>query len=259
MKRLTLSTLAALFVSAFTSVAHAYPSAVVFSPNGETKQIGSVGLLAYTSTNLSQHTVTPGASWFGVQAGLLPSFGAPGTVAFGGLEAGFDVITPFGIAGVKPVFNAKLGVLTEGKFTPSVALGVMELTPTMPALDYTYLSATKTFGPFGRLTLGFGVNAGDKSTFVGTFPFQSGAREALMAAYETPLILNRIGFVVDYFGGSSEVSDTYAGATLSLSSNTTSAAGAYFDNDRSVYATTYDGFFAYLTKNFDATKLFSQP
>jgi hypothetical protein len=86
------------------------------------------------------------------------AYGSSG-VSFGGLEVGFDVTTPYGLGIVKPVLNAKLGLVTEGRHSPSIAVGVMEVSPALPAMDYVFVSATKTLGPVGRLTLGFGDNA----------------------------------------------------------------------------------------------------
>jgi len=252
-------TLLALVILLVPSSAWAYPTAVVFSPTGEAHALGNVGLLAYTSTNLSPGRVTPGSSWFGVQTGLLPqwAYGNSG-VSFGGLEIGFDIITPYALGTVKPVFNAKLGLMTEGDYTPSVAVGIMEISPAFPAMDFVFVSATKTLGPVGRLTLGFGDNTGSGSVFYGSFPFTTGAKQALMAAYESPLLFDRLGFVADYFGGVSEVSNLYTGVTLALSARTTVALGAFFDNDRTTATGKYDGMFAYLTKNFDATKIFDK-
>jgi hypothetical protein len=156
------------------SSAWAYPTSVVFSPTGETKPLGTAGLLAYTSTTLSP-SVSAGSSWFGVEAGVLPqwAYGSSG-VSFGGLEVGFDAITPYGRGIVKPVLNAKLGLVTEGRYWPSLAVGVMEVSPALPAMDFVFVSATKALGPVGPLTLGFGDNAGDPSVFAGSFPFTSG-------------------------------------------------------------------------------------
>jgi hypothetical protein len=238
-----------------------YPTAVVFSPTGEAKGAGDVGLLSYTATNFSPG-VSPGSSWFGVEAGLLPQwkYGAS-EVSFGGLEVGFDLITPFGSI-VKPVLNAKLGFITEGTYSPSLAVGIMEISPALPTMNYVYASATKTLRAspdtfsYGRITLGYGLDTGSRAVFNGTWPFH-GTRSALMACYESPLLLDRVGLALDYLGGVSEISDTYAGVTLSLSTTTTVAAGAFFANDRSVAATTFDGFFAYLTTGFNVAKLFS--
>jgi hypothetical protein len=67
-----------------------------------------------------------------------------------------------------------------------------------------------------------------------------------------------VGLAIDYLGGVGEISDTYVGVTLALSPVTTVSAGAFFDNDRSVAATTYDGVFVYLTTGFNVGKLFSK-
>jgi hypothetical protein len=238
-----------------------YPSSIVFSPNGECKPLGTIGLLAYGAVNV-EPTVTAGSSWFGIQAGLLPQwkYGDSG-ISFGGLEAGFDIITPFATSSgiiVKPVLNVKVGPITEGTYTPSVSVGVMEISPSHASMDFVYVSATKTLRAspdatsFGRITLGYGVSTGDRSQFNGTFPFHD-TRSALMAAYESPLIRGRLGFVVDYLGGTSEISDTYVGAVLNITSTTAMGAGAFLANDRS--GTPNDGAFFDLVETFDVTKL----
>lgn len=239
------------------ATAFAYPTAAVFTPTGEAKPLGTVGVLAYVSTNLSPR-ISPGSTWVGVEGGVLPQFdyGNSG-VKFGGLEVGFDTISPYGAGIVKPVFNAKLGAITEGKLSPAVALGIMEMSPALPSMNFGYVSATKTlqFGEhpsFGRLTLGVGGNLGSRTQFNGTFPFPN-TRLALMAAYESPVIAKHLGFVVDYLSGSSEISSTYGGATWLLGDSTTVAAGAFLSNDRAV-APVYDGFFGYISTTFDFAK-----
>lgn len=77
-------------------------------------------------------------------------------------------------------------------------------------MNFIYLSATKTLrfgdGPsLGRFTLGFADNAVSRPQFNGTFPFRD-TRLSLMAAYESPLIAKRLGFVIDHLGGASELS-----------------------------------------------------
>jgi hypothetical protein len=203
--------------------------------------------------------VSPGSSWFGVEIGILPqwAYGDSG-VSFGGLEVGFDAITPYGQGIVKPVLNAKLGLVTEGKYSPSVAVGMMEISPALPAMNYVFVSSTKTLGKFGRLTLGLGDNTGSQSVFAGSFPFATSALQAIMTGYETPLLLDRLGLVADYFGGVSEVSDVYVGAVLSLWGGAALGLGAFLDNDRSAATGQIDGLFATLTDSFDATKLFSK-
>ncbi len=243
------------------SVAFAYPTAIVFTPTGEAKPLGTVSAFAYIGLNLSP-TISPGSNWLGVQVGVLPQFEYGKGLRFGGLELGFDVITPYGARIVKPVLNAKLGLVTEGTFSPSIAVGLVELSPALPTMNFVYVSMTKSLqfgeGPsFGRLTLGLGFNAGDRSQFTATFPF-NGTRLAFMAAFETPMIANRIGFFVDHLGGGSEIGSTYAGASLMILSATMIQVGAYIANERSMPATTYDGFFACLMTSFDTLAFFRE-
>lgn len=243
------------------ATALAYPSSIVFSPNGEAKPLGTVGLLAYGAINLSPK-VAPGSSWFGIQGGLLPQwkYGESG-VSFGGLEVGVDVITPFDTSTgtiVKPVLNLKLGAVTEGIYTPSVSVGLMEIAPSHDSMNFTFIAATKTLRAspeatsYGRLTLGYGFTAGNRGQFNGTFPFHN-TRSSLMAAYETPLIAGRLGFMIDYLGGASEISDTYVGAVLNITNTTALGAGAFVANERS--NSPNDGVFFDLTETFDITKL----
>ena len=243
------------------ATAFAYPSSVVFSPNGEAKPLGTVGLLAYGAINAAPK-VTPGSSWFGIEGGLLPQwkYGESG-VSFGGLEVGLDVITPFATSTstiVKPVLNLKLGVVTEGIYTPSVSIGLMEVAPSHDSMDFMFICATKTLratpeaASYGRLTLGYGFDAGNRGQFNGTFPFHN-TRSALMVAYETPLIAGRLGFMVDHLGGASEISDTYLGAILNITSTTALGAGAFIANYRS--GSPNDGAFFDLTETFEVTKL----
>lgn len=227
--------------------------------------MGTVGLLAYGATNFAPR-VTPGSSWFGIQGGLLPQwkYGESG-VSFGGLEVGLDVITPFDTsqgAIVKAVLNLKAGAITEGIYTPSVSFGLMEIAPTHDSMNFTYVAATKTLRAapdatsYGRLTLGYGFNAGARSQFNGTFPFHN-TRSALMAAYESPLVAGRLGFVLDYLGGASEISDTYVGVVLNVTSTTALGAGAFFANDRA--SSPNDGAFFVLTETFDVSALAAKP
>lgn len=232
-----------------SSTAHAYPTAAVFTPTGEAKDGGQVGLLAYSGTNLTP-SVSPGSSWFGAEVGLLPQWEYGRGLKFGGLEAGLDVITPYGSV-VKPVLSAKLGLVIEGEWTPSVALGLMEVSPALPSLNYVYGSATKTFF-FGRLTLGAGGNAGSRSQFLPTFPFR-GTRLTAMVAYESPLIAKRLGFVADHLSGASEIGSTYLGATFLVADQTTVGAGAFIGPDQ---YNASSGFFVYLSASFDALQLF---
>lgn len=242
------------------ATASAYPTTVIFTPTGEAMSGGMVGIMAYASTNLAP-AVSPGSTWFGAQVGLLPQFEYGKNLRFGGLEAGVDTISPNGNGIVKPVLNAKLGFVTEGTISPAFAAGIMQISPALPSMNFIYVSATKTLrfgdGPsFGRFTLGFADSAGSRSQFNGTFPFRD-TRLSLMAAYESPLIAKRLGFVIDYLGGASELSSTWGGATLQIASMTKISAGVFLANDRSNPAATYDGVFACLMTSFDALTLFN--
>jgi hypothetical protein len=243
------------------ATALAYPSSVVFSPNGEAKPLGTVGLVAYGAMSVAPKAA-PSASWFCIEAGLLPQwrYGKSG-VSFGGLEVGFDIITPLDTsqgAIVKPVLNIKLGAITEGVRTPSISVGLMEVSPSHASMDFTYVAATKTLRvapnatSYGRVTAGYGVSVGDRSEFNGSFPFQN-TRRALLAAYETPLIVGRLGFMLDYLGGTSEISGTYVGAIFNITSTAAVGAGAFLANDRA--RSPNDGAFFYLMETFDVTRL----
>jgi hypothetical protein len=125
-------------------------------------------------------------------------------------------------------------------------------------MDFTFIAATKTLRAspeatsYGRLTLGYGLTIGNRGQFNGTFPFHN-TRSALMAAYETPLIAGRLGFMIDYLGGASEISDTYVCAVLNITNTTALGAGAFIANDRS--NSPNDGAFFDLTETFDVAKL----
>jgi hypothetical protein len=255
------TTIVSLLLLLLPATALAYPSSVVFSPNGEVKPLGTVGLLAYGAINVAPK-VAPGSSWFGIQGGLLPQWKyGSSAVSFGGLEVGGDIITPFDTnqnAIVKPVLNVKLGAVTEGIHTPSVSVGLMEVSPSHASMDFTYVAVTKTLRgapdarAYGRLTLGYGVNAGSRAQFSGTPPLRN-TRSALMAAYETPLVAGRLGLVLDYLGGTSEISGTYVGAILNITNRTALAAGAFIANDRTNAPN--DGAFFALAETFDVSTL----
>lgn len=104
------------------ATASAYPTTAVFTPTGEAMPGGVVGIMAYASTNLAP-AVSPGSTWFGAQVGLLRQFDCGNSLRFGGLEVGFDTISPNGNGIVKPVLNAKLGFVTEGTISAAFAAG----------------------------------------------------------------------------------------------------------------------------------------
>jgi hypothetical protein len=135
MRRSLYTVLGVLFLP---TTAFAYATAAVFTPTGEAMSGGMVCVFAYTSTNLSPG-VSPASTWLGAQIGVLPQFNYGKGLHFGGLELGFDTISPYGDGIVKPVLNAKLGLVSEGMFSPSVGVGIMEISPGLSSMNFVYL------------------------------------------------------------------------------------------------------------------------
>jgi hypothetical protein len=202
--------------------------------------------------------VAPAVSWVGANVGVAPAiaYGASG-VGFGGLEIGVDAMNPFAYPGeapiVKPVFNAKMQVLTQSAWLPSAAIGAMEIAPTRHSQDVGYVSTTKTLGTdarnYGRLTLGLGTSlSGDRDVFRATPPFE-GTPLFPIAGYESPA-LGPVSFAIDHIGGVSEVSSTNVAVNLTPIQGVTWSVGGFFGNDRQHEETTYDGLFTYLAVSF---------
>jgi len=242
--------IAAACVEIHASTADAYPTSIIFAPTGDAKGGGDVGTLFYSSIYLKQlggvSGVAPGASWFGADFGVMPKIplGSSG-VSFGGLEVGFDAIL-FGDSDVplKPVFNAKLQLLTETKYSPHVAFGLMEFDPfkLSRSMNMIYGALTKTIEingtSFGRVTLGFSgmankfFNTTDKTknAFYATGPFKESAQLAILGGYESPAF-GPVSFALDYIGGVSEVSSANAVFSLTPIDGATWSVGASFGND----------------------------
>ena len=118
---------ASLFLLLIPAIALAYPSSVVFSPNGEAKPLGTVGLLAYGAINAAPK-VTPGSSWFGIEGGpeanavISLSFDRDGSRLAGhirlsktvALPPGFVLETFFGVMGI--LYSRRLGRLDRRLF-----------------------------------------------------------------------------------------------------------------------------------------------
>jgi hypothetical protein len=194
----------------------------------------------------------------GTNLGVAPAiaYGTSG-VGFGGLEIGVDAINPFVYPGdapiVKPVFNAKVQLLTESTWLPSAAIGAMEIAPTRRSQDVGYVSTTKTLGDdarnYGRFTLGLGTSlTGDPNVFRATPPFE-GTRVFPIAGYASPA-LGRISFAIDHVGGVSEVSSTNVALNFTPLQGVTWSVGGFFGNERGREETTYDGLFTYLAVSF---------
>jgi len=232
----------------------AYPSSVVFAPNGEVKALGEVGLFGYGSLALAP-SAAPGVAWLGAQVGILPAFryGRSG-VSFGGMEVGVDLFnadllgTPNAYA--KVLFNSKLQLVTESRWSPSASLGMMEVAPFRPerSMNFLYGALTKTLNiggrSYGRLTVGIGWVAntfiGDPfaataPTFKGSWPFPASARLALLAGYETPAF-GPVSFAVDHVGGVSEISSTNVVLNAALGKGLLWSVGGWFGNDPAAFA-----------------------
>jgi hypothetical protein len=239
------------------SSANAYPSAVVFAPSGEVRGLGCVGTFLFTGL-LYRPQVAPGVSWAGTNVGVAPAIGYGSSgVGFGGLEIGIDAMNPFVYPGeppyVKPVFNAKLQLVTESAWTPSTAIGAMEIAPTRHSEDVGYVSTTKTLGTdernYGRVTLGLGTSLSrDPNVFRATPPFEGTALFPI-AGYASPA-LGPISFAIDHIGGVSEVSSTNVALNLTPLQGVTWSIGGFFGNERQHEETTYDGLFTYLAVSF---------
>jgi hypothetical protein len=239
------------------SSASAYPSAVVFAPSGEARSLGCAGTFLYTGV-LYRPRVAPGGSWAGTNVGVAPAFGyAASGVGFGGLEIGVDAINPFVYPGetafVKPVFNAKVQLLTENAWLPNTAVGAMEIAPTRHSQDVGYVSMTKTLAydehSYGRVTLGLGLSVTrDPLVFRATSPLE-GTGLFPIVGYESPSF-GPVTFAIDHVGGVSEVSGTNFALALAPLRGVTWSVGGFFGNDRRQEATTFDGLFTYLAVSF---------
>ena len=93
----------ALLLTAFPAAA--YPTSVFFAPTGEARELGSVNVFSYTPTNM--RPFGSGASWFGTQVGVMPTF-TLGDVELGGAEVGLDLL---GLPTPTLVFNAKFQLI----------------------------------------------------------------------------------------------------------------------------------------------------
>jgi hypothetical protein len=229
------------------SVAHAYPTAIVFAPTGDSKKLGDAQVFVYSAFNYDPSSSSAG-SWLGGNFGIAPAFkyGDSGT-GFGGAEVGIDVVNPSSFSGasyVKSILNVKAQLLTESGLIPHLSIGAMDLDPFQSGrgLNLLYLTLTKTIGAYGRLTLGLGdALTSNRALFNGTGLF-NGRSGALLAGYESPSF-GPFSFAADYFGGTSELSSTNVEAIYSPLPNTSWGIGGFFSNDRSNPATTFDGVF----------------
>ena len=253
----------------------AYPTPVVFAPTADAAGLGDVSIFVYTSVSL-RPSVGAGATWFGIQFGVLPRIPyGRSKVAFGGLELGIDGIS-VDLAGtpaafIKPILNAKLQLVTETKWSPAFAVGAMNIAPSRPerSLNLVYGSLTKSFATpkrdFGRVTLGLGVVTADVPhpddpygttfpLFYATPPFPRRSRLLLLLGYESP-VWRRISFGVDHLGGVSELSSTNVAFHVTPIEGVIWSVGGYLGSDPRNF---YGGVFTYLVLNWNLVKTFQR-
>jgi hypothetical protein len=261
----------ALSVGLGAPTALAYPTSVVFAPTGEAKAGGDVSVFLYQAMSFAP-TVGPAAAWIGVDVGLIPRvpYGKSG-LSFGGLEVGIDAFAAdlYGTpdAYVKPIFNAKLQFVTEGKWMPHIAVGAMQVNPfRLPrSMNMVYGSMTKTLliagRNFGRLTLGMGstlINPGDDPykdsypVYYATAPFPRQSRLFLLGGYESPSF-GPFNIGLDHIGGTSEVGSTNLVLNMTPFDGATFGLGGYAGSDPKAF---YGGMFAYIFLSFNIFKTF---
>lgn len=252
--------LTALAVSLSVERAEAYPTSVVFAPSGE-----ALPFLGFTAGMFGAFGLGPAPAhlssfWGGAGIGALPSFDfsktPSGPVSFAGGEIGFDVYGPGPSGGAVLVLNAKLQILAEGPYWPTLAVGMFQISPDpKTGQDLGYFTLSKSFAfrgsDLGQLTFGMmrsfasdalvaprclePIAGTSTCVFRGSDPFLD-RNGAFLAGYLSPSI-GPVSFAVDFVGGSSPVSSTNIAAYFRLwnggsRGNLTAGLVGYFTNDR---------------------------
>jgi len=233
-----------------SSVAQAYPSAVVFAPTAESRPLGKVGAFAYGATTVSptprKFSVAP---WFSVQGGVMPSIALGNGIETGGAELGFDVLGP-GDGTYKPVLNGKLSLLKQVGWVPSIGVGFMQFAPTQmgSGLNMGYVSLTEAVvvgskskpTNLGSFTIGWGRSfmqaPSDPAAplYHGTFPFSFDSRNMPILGYTSPSFLSGMFSIgLEHISGYSEMSGNAVGLFFAPKEWVYIAAGSIFGNDRS--------------------------
>jgi hypothetical protein len=225
---------------AWQSASHAYPTAVIFAPTGETLEFAAGEANAYIPVQV-RPSVVPAAAWIGLDYGIVPSFTYGSGLGFGGLEVGIDLIDGAThrdeTAYVKPIFNAKANVLAQTRSVPALGTGIMSFAPFQrkESVNLTYFAATKELNlrgsSWGTLTLGMGCAAGTNDfAFQGSSPLKH-SHLALIAGYVTPE-WNRLSLAIDHLGGVSETSATSVALNIAPNKTSSLTVGAYVSNGR---------------------------
>ncbi len=238
--------------------ANAYPTSIVFAPNGEALAFGGFTIGAYSGFALSPQPVHFSSALGGIDVGVLPSVDIvttpAGTIAFAGAELGFDVLGPDADGKVNPVFNAKIQLLKEATYWPAISVGFFQISsdPKRGArLGYFSISKSFTIRGTGVGQLTFGmmqsfadgpliapqcfVSGARSCLFRGSEPFLDG-NGAFLAGYLSPWI-GPVAFAVDYVGGTSAVSSTNVAVSFRLWQDGSggflaAGLGGFFSNDR---------------------------
>ncbi len=248
----------AIAVGLSSENANAYPTSIVFAPNGEALAFGGFTIGAYAGFGLSPQPVHFSSALGGLDVGVLPSVDIvttpAGTIAFAGAELGFDVLGPDAEGNVNPVFNAKIQLLKEATYWPAISVGFFQISsdPKRGArLGYFSISKSFTIRGTGVGQLTFGmmqsfadgpliapqcfVSGARACLFRGSEPFLDG-NGAFLAGYLSPWI-GPVAFAVDYVGGTSAVSSTNVAVSFRLWQDGSggylaAGLGGFFSNDR---------------------------
>jgi hypothetical protein len=253
------ATALALFLVFFLapSRASAYPSSVVYAPSADALRFGrfSVGLYGGLGVNPSPTHLS--SIWGGFDMGILPSVPLAdtpgGKLSTGGAEIGFDVFGPDLDGNPTVVLNAKLQLLKEGDYWPSVAVGGFQLsTDSRRGAFLGYFVFSKSFEvhkvELGQLTFGMAASfarigllaprcyeTGADCVFRGSDPFLD-KNGAFIAGYVSPYF-GPVSFAIDHIGGTSAVSSTNIALNVRLlkteaGTSIIAGVGGFLANDR---------------------------
>ena len=244
---------------ALATPAQAYPTCIIFAPTGSTVALGQGN---FTFWNAYYGNVA--SAWTGLNVGILPEFPYGGSgLTFPGLEVGMDLIAEPGLnPDIKPIGNAKLGLVKEVGWVPDLAVGYMSWAfanqDRSLNMAYAALSHTATLGgrDLGRGSLAFGQSFPSATDqFKGTWPLTTG-NQNLMFGWEFPPV-GPFTMAFDHVGGNSEVSGTCVVLNAELVPGTFASIGYVISHDREDPQP--DAYFVQTYTNFDLLKAFGPP
>lgn len=247
----------------------------MYAPTGEAMPFGGFMASLYGGMALTPDPVHLSSGWGGLNAGVVPSLEiartSVGSVAFAGVEIGFDIYGPEPDSRVALVLNAKVQLLKEATYWPAIAVGVFQVSPeAIRSGFFGYFSLSKSFSagdtelgqltfgmmrsfaPDARVAPGCFTSGARWCVFRGTAPFEDG-NGAFLAGYVSPWI-GPISFGIDHVGGTSAASSTNATMLLRVWQDgvggfAAAGIGGFFSNDRrgdAIGAGVEDGLFLQL-------------